>query len=128
MDIEPVTMDSVRAGPLWTAFQAKQLRLCVNRCRQHLSERALHRQCRIGAKVWEVISAESSIDPTATWHGDSDLQLGRISVYFTKLEERYVPRASLMDLELDHGQRPHGPPWPALLGRQLGLSADRRRQ
>ena len=34
----------------------------------------------------------------------------------------------LMDLEPDHGQRPRGPLWSALLGRQLRLWADRRRQ
>mmetsp|Transcript_102119 Transcript_102119/g.329413 ORF Transcript_102119/g.329413 Transcript_102119/m.329413 type:complete len:339 (-) Transcript_102119:665-1681(-) len=34
-------------------------------------------QCgnQIGAKFWEVISDEHGIDPTGTYHGDSDLQL-----------------------------------------------------
>ena len=33
-------------------------------------------QCgnQIGAKFWEVISDEHGIDPTGTYHGDSDLQ------------------------------------------------------
>jgi len=32
-------------------------------------------QCgnQIGAKFWEVISDEHGIDPTGTYHGDSDL-------------------------------------------------------
>ncbi|CAF3010724.1 unnamed protein product [Rotaria socialis] len=34
-------------------------------------------QCgnQIGSKFWEVISDEHGIDPTGTYHGDSDLQL-----------------------------------------------------
>merc|ERR1712159_953825 len=59
-------------------------------------------QCgnQIGAKFWEVISDEHGIDPTGTYHGDSDLQLERISVYYNEATGgRYVPRAILMDLE-----------------------------
>ena len=46
-------------------------------------------QCgnQIGAKFWEVISDEHGIDPTGTYHGDSDLQLERINV-LTILEGR----------------------------------------
>ena len=34
-------------------------------------------QCgnQIGAKFWEVVSDEHGIDPTGTYHGDSDLQV-----------------------------------------------------
>ena len=44
-------------------------------------------QCgnQIGAKFWEVISDEHGIDPTGTYHGDSDLQLERINVYFNEV-------------------------------------------
>ncbi len=59
-------------------------------------------QCgnQIGAKFWEVICDEHGIDPTGTYHGDSDLQLERINVYFNEATGgRYVPRAVLMDLE-----------------------------
>uniref|UniRef100_A0A1I8GX28 Tubulin domain-containing protein n=1 Tax=Macrostomum lignano TaxID=282301 RepID=A0A1I8GX28_9PLAT len=49
---------------------------------------------------WEVISDEHGIDPTGTYHGDSDLQLERISVYYTEATGgKYVPRAVLVDLE-----------------------------
>ncbi|CAK0811616.1 unnamed protein product [Prorocentrum cordatum] len=42
----------------------------------------------------------SGIDPTGTYHGDSDLQLERINVYYNEATGgRYVPRAVLMDLE-----------------------------
>ena len=43
-------------------------------------------QCgnQIGAKFWEVICDEHGIDPTGTYHGDSDLQLERINVYFNE--------------------------------------------
>ncbi|CAJ1358850.1 unnamed protein product, partial [Effrenium voratum] len=61
-----------------------------------------YQQCgnQIGAKFWEVIADEHGIDPTGTYHGDSDLQLERINVYFNEATGgRYVPRAVLMDLE-----------------------------
>jgi len=32
----------------------------------------------------EVLSDEHGIDPTGTYHGDSDLQLERINVYFNE--------------------------------------------
>merc|ERR1712118_559056 len=54
----------------------------------------------IGAKFWEVISDEHGVDPTGTYHGDSDLRLERINVYYNEATGgRYVPRAILMDLE-----------------------------
>merc|ERR1712028_31715 len=59
-------------------------------------------QCgnQIGARFWEVISDEHGVDPTGTYHGDSDLQLERINVYYNEATGgRYVPRAILMDLE-----------------------------
>ncbi|XP_012944022.1 tubulin beta-4 chain [Aplysia californica] len=65
----------------------------------------VHIQCgqcgnQIGAKFWEVISDEHGIDPTGTYHGDSDLQLERINVYFNEVTGgKYVPRAVLVDLE-----------------------------
>eukprot|EP00439_Symbiodinium_sp_Y106_P080605 s1294_g19.t1 len=50
---------------------------------------------QIGAKFWEVIADEHGIDPTGTYHGDSDLQLERINVYFNEATGgRYVPRAA----------------------------------
>lgn len=87
-------------------------------------------QCgnQIGAKFWEVISDEHSIDETGmshmiafsfflaqfvrksiltsnmmmvgTYFGDSDLQLERINVYYNEASgAKYVPRAILIDLE-----------------------------
>merc|ERR1712113_1050486 len=59
-------------------------------------------QCgnQIGAKFWEIISDEHEIDPTGTYHGDSDLQLERINVYFNEASGgKYVPRGVLVDLE-----------------------------
>uniref|UniRef100_A0A8C6L154 Tubulin/FtsZ GTPase domain-containing protein n=1 Tax=Nothobranchius furzeri TaxID=105023 RepID=A0A8C6L154_NOTFU len=59
-------------------------------------------QCgnQIGAKFWEVISDEHGIDPTGSCHGDSDLQLDRINVYYNEASGgKYVPRAVLVDLE-----------------------------
>ncbi|KAM4855925.1 tubulin beta-4A chain isoform 1-T1 [Urocitellus parryii] len=47
-------------------------------------------QCgnQIGAKFWEVISDEHGIDPTGAYHGDSDLQLERINVYYNEATGR----------------------------------------
>ena len=59
-------------------------------------------QCgnQIGTKFWEVISDEHGIDPTGSYHGDSDLQLERIDVYYNEATGgKYVPRAVLVDLE-----------------------------
>ena len=47
-----------------------------------------------------MISDEHGIDPTGTYHGDSDLQLERINVYYNEATGgKYVPRAVLVDLE-----------------------------
>jgi tubulin beta len=59
-------------------------------------------QCgnQIGAKFWEVMSAEHGIDSSGTYTGDQDMQLERINVYFNEGQGgRYVPRAVLTDLE-----------------------------
>ncbi|XP_055588158.1 tubulin beta chain-like isoform X2 [Uranotaenia lowii] len=59
-------------------------------------------QCgnQIGSKFWEIISDEHGIDPTGHYHGDNDLQLERIDVYYTEVNgSKYVPRAVLVDLE-----------------------------
>nr|XP_027780934.1 tubulin beta-4B chain-like [Marmota flaviventris]XP_027780937.1 tubulin beta-4B chain-like [Marmota flaviventris] len=49
-------------------------------------------QCgnQIGAKFWEVISDEHGIDPTGSYHGDSDLQLERINVYYNEAAGEYL--------------------------------------
>uniref|UniRef100_A0A2K6TQC9 Tubulin/FtsZ GTPase domain-containing protein n=1 Tax=Saimiri boliviensis boliviensis TaxID=39432 RepID=A0A2K6TQC9_SAIBB len=55
---------------------------------------------QISAKFWEVISDEHGIDSAGTYHGDSDLQLERINVYYNEASGgRYVARAVLVDLE-----------------------------
>merc|ERR1712136_386673 len=59
-------------------------------------------QCgnQIGAKFWEIISDEHGIEPTGTYHGESELQLERINVYYNEASGgKYVPRAVLVDLE-----------------------------
>lgn len=51
-------------------------------------------------QFWEIISDEHGIDPTGHYHGDNDLQLERIDVYYNEVNDgRYVPRAVLIDLE-----------------------------
>lgn len=51
-------------------------------------------------QFWEVISDEHGIDPTGSYHGDSDLQLERINVYYNEAAgNKYVPWAILVDLE-----------------------------
>ena len=45
-------------------------------------------------------SLPPSLPIPSSYHGDSDLQLERINVYFNEATGgRYVPRAILMDLE-----------------------------
>ncbi|KAI6075363.1 Tubulin beta chain [Aix galericulata] len=54
----------------------------------------------LALQFWEVISDEHGIDPTGSYHGDSDLQLERINVYYNEAAgNKYVPRAILVDLE-----------------------------
>uniref|UniRef100_A0A1B0DKM5 Tubulin beta chain n=1 Tax=Phlebotomus papatasi TaxID=29031 RepID=A0A1B0DKM5_PHLPP len=55
---------------------------------------------------WEIISEEHGIDSSGIYHGDSDLQLERVSVYYNEASAvtrmsggKYVPRAILLDLE-----------------------------
>ena len=51
-------------------------------------------------QFWEIISDEHGIDPNGHYHGDNDLQLERIDVYYNEVNgNRYVPRAILVDLE-----------------------------
>lgn len=37
-----------------------------------------------------MISDEHGIDPTGTYHGDSDLQLDRINVYYNEASGKYI--------------------------------------
>lgn len=51
-------------------------------------------------KFWEIISDEHGIQPNGTYHGESELQLERINVYYNEASGgKYVPRAVLVDLE-----------------------------
>ncbi|KAJ3210499.1 hypothetical protein HDU82_007989 [Entophlyctis luteolus] len=54
----------------------------------------------MGTKFWEVLSDEHGINEDGKYVGESDLQLERISVYYTESAKRtYVPRSILVDLE-----------------------------
>lgn len=51
-------------------------------------------------QFWEIISDEHGIDPNGMYHGENDLQLERIDVYYNEANNgKYVPRAVLIDLE-----------------------------
>ena len=56
-------------------------------------------------QFWEIISDEHGIQPTGEYDSDADkdlkeLQLERINVYYNEgNENKYVPRAVLVDLE-----------------------------
>ncbi|GJN72477.1 tubulin beta chain [Purpureocillium lilacinum] len=55
---------------------------------------------QIGSAFWQTIAGEHGLDSNGIYHGDSDLQLDRMSVYFTEAYgNKYVPRAVLVDLE-----------------------------
>ena len=62
------------------------------------------RHASIGFQFWEVISGEHGIQKDGTFQPDdpsiADLQLERVSVYFTEAHGgRYVPRSVMIDLE-----------------------------
>ena len=47
-----------------------------------------------------MIAGEHGIDATGAYHGDMDVQLERVNVYFTEAAgAKYVPRGILVDLE-----------------------------
>ena len=50
-------------------------------------------QCgnQMGAKFWEVIADEHGIDPTGTYHGDSDLQLESWWLLMTDIKTFWIP-------------------------------------
>ena len=59
-------------------------------------------QCgnQVGAKFWEIISDEHGVDPEGDYYGETDIQQERIEVYFNEVrQDKYVPRALLVDLE-----------------------------
>ncbi|GJN76029.1 tubulin beta chain [Purpureocillium lilacinum] len=70
---------------------------------------------QIGSAFWQTIAGEHGLDSNGIYHGDSDLQLDRMSVYFTEASgNKYVPRAVLVDLEPDNfvfGQSSAGNNW-----------------
>ena len=47
-------------------------------------------------QFWEVISDEHGIDPTGAYHGDSDLQLERINVYYNEATGMKVKRSFVL--------------------------------
>jgi tubulin beta len=59
-------------------------------------------QCgnQIGSKFWETIADEHGIDAKGNYLGNNSIQKERLDVYFSEASNnRYVPRAVLMDLE-----------------------------
>ena len=59
-------------------------------------------QCgnQIGSSFWESLCGEHGLDFDGQYHGDSDLQLDKINVYFNEAAgSSYVPRAVLADLD-----------------------------
>ena len=64
----------------------------MSRCSLCLSIRLTHSDrfnSTFPLQFWEVISDEHGIDPTGTYHGDSDLQLERINVYYNEATGRF---------------------------------------
>ena len=58
-------------------------------------------------QFWEVISDEHGIDPTGTYHGDSDMQLERINVYYTEATGKDIALVgSLSSWSIEIGRRP----------------------
>lgn len=59
-------------------------------------------------QFWEVISDEHGIDPTGSYHGDSDLQLERINVYYNEATGNcsVEPVSSFLCSRRGHGDLP----------------------
>ncbi|CAF3867674.1 unnamed protein product [Rotaria magnacalcarata] len=54
----------------------------------------------IGERFWKLACEEHGIDSCGSYHGESDLQLERINVYFNEIRnQRYVPRSVFVDLD-----------------------------
>ena len=64
-------------------------------------------------QFWEVISDEHGIDPTGTYHGDSDLQLERINVYYNEATGQWGSGSV--------GQEVNVPSWTLLVSQGLRL-------
>ena len=54
----------------------------------------------MGSAFWQTLNAEHGLDLSGRFCGDSDSQRDKINVFYTEsCEERFVPRAVLVDLE-----------------------------
>ncbi|XP_013377231.1 PREDICTED: LOW QUALITY PROTEIN: tubulin beta-4B chain-like [Chinchilla lanigera] len=93
----PGGLQSSRLSGLIFRLFLQQILRCLS---SRLFSRYFSEICLIYGPFWEVISDEHGIDPTGSYHGDSDLQLERINVYYNEAAgNKYVPRAILVDLE-----------------------------
>lgn len=52
-------------------------------------------------QFWEIISDEHGIDPTGAYHGDSDLQLERINVYYNEASGKNLCLFYIFSLNLN---------------------------
>ena len=53
-----------------------------------------------GSAFWKTLNSEHGLDLTGKFCGDSETQRDKINVFYTEsCEERFVPRAVLVDLE-----------------------------
>ena len=83
---------SLLSSPWSVALKSSQ-----DRCRP--ARRRALQLCAVFAAIVAPLLSLACLHPAA-YHGDSDLQLERINVYFNEATGgRYVPRAILMDLE-----------------------------
>ncbi|KAF0289771.1 Tubulin beta-4B chain [Amphibalanus amphitrite] len=82
VDLEPGTMDAVRAGPIGKLFRPDNF--LFDNMREILHLQAGQCGNQIGSKFWEVISDEHGIDPNGNYVGSSELQLERINVYYNE--------------------------------------------
>ena len=85
--VHPFEFDYYISSPLLHIYNFKYSYFVVNssfKMREIVHIQAGQCGNQIGSKFWEVISDEHGIDPTGTYHGDSDLQLERINVYYNE--------------------------------------------
>ena len=61
-----------------------------SKVKRHSEQKMISIYSHCFLQFWEVISDEHGIDPTGTYHGDSDLQLERINVYFNEAAGNHI--------------------------------------
>lgn len=106
---EPLSQLTVSQGPVPQYSHDRPLLCFSHDLNQHLCPPP--HPCLFFLQFWEVISDEHGIDPTGTYHGDSDLQLDRISVYYNEATGEQRPSSGRVLSQRGSAQVINHPQW-----------------